>query len=634
MIPKKTIDLFKRIARVVAPPPKLTVSQWADKNRRLSSESSAEAGQWRTDRAPYQREIMDACSDPAVETVVVMSSAQVGKTEIILNSIGYYVDYDPAPMMLVQPTDEMAQSFSKDRLDPMFRDTPALKEKTAEAKSRDKNNTILHKRFQGGHLTMVGSNSPAKLASRPIRILFADEIDRYPPSAGQEGDPLNLAMKRTTTFWNRKHIFVSTPTVKGVSRIEKEYLSSTMEEWCLPCPECGEHQPLLWGQIIFDKHEDGTFELKGMACCKCGTISSELDWKSGSGKWIAKHPERVSKRGFHLNEFASPWKSWSDVIADFMEAKKSPETLKTWVNTSLGETWEEQGELDIDELLAKRRQYYGCEVPEPVVCLTCGVDTQDNRLEYEVVGWTKGCESYGIQYGVIMGDPGQMTTITDKNGLEIRSVWDILDDVLNKQYERSDGQKLQIMTTCVDSGGHFTSEVYAYCKAREMKRVWAIKGGNTQGAPYIQRPSKRNQAGAWLFTIGVDSGKDTITSRLQTSFEGPGFCHFPMEPEKGYNQQYFEGLTSERRVTHYVKGKAIIRWEKRSSGARNEPFDIRNYATAALEILNPPLDLLYKQLNEDPKNPEIAKKTAKKQVQNRVNAPRKRYGRVSKGIDF
>ena len=278
-IDSKTLNLFRNIAKVLSPPPELTVSQWADKYRKLSPESSAEPGQWNTDRAPYQREIMDAVVDAAVETVVIMSSAQVGKTELILNTIGYYIDYDPSPILCLQPTLEMAQAFSKDRLAKMIRDTPVLRGKVKDARARDSENTILHKSFPGGHITMVGANSAAGLASRPIRIVLMDEIDRFPPSAGSEGNPIKLAEKRTTTFWNRKKIKVSTPTIKGRSQIETEYLSSSKEEWCVPCPCCGKYQPYEWGRI---RISDVTME-----CKYCGEHFKETEWKERPGKWIA-----------------------------------------------------------------------------------------------------------------------------------------------------------------------------------------------------------------------------------------------------------------------------------------------------------------------------------------------------------
>jgi len=614
----KTCSLLKKVSKILAPPPELKVSDWSDCYRKLSSEASAEPGQWRTDRAPYQREIMNAVNDPKVDTVIVMSSAQVGKSEILLNLLGYYIDYDPAPILFVQPTIEMAQDFSKNRLAPMIRDTPRLKNKVRDSKAKDSNNTLLLKSFPGGYIALGGANSPSGLASRPIRILLADEVDRYPISAGSEGDPVNLAAKRTTTFWNRKKILVSTPTIKDASRIESEYNSSTMEQLNIECPHCGKYQPYEWSQLNFE-HESGTmeFNLIGYICMECGAIGTEQEWKRQPIKWIAKHPERISKRGFHLNELASPWKRWNEIIKDFLEAKRGgKETLKVWTNTSLGLTWEEEGDMDIYDQLIKRREYYEHEVPEDAIVLTAGVDVQDNRLEYEIVGWGIDKESWGIQYGVIMGDPG------------LKKTWDDLDNVLEKNYLRADGLEMQILTTCVDSGGHYTTEVYNYCKKRESKRVWAIKGQGGSGVSYIQRPSKRNKSGAWLFNIGVDVGKDTISSRLKVQFEKePGFCHFPMELDKGYDEQYFKGLTAERRNVRYVKGKASINWEKRTSSIRNEPFDIRNYATAALEILNPQLEMLQKRYKNEAESKE---KTINIDVKPHQTHPK----RGSKGVDI
>jgi phage terminase large subunit GpA-like protein len=590
----KTENLFREIIRdTVAPPPDLTVSEWSDQYRYLSSEGSAEPGKWRTDRAPYQREMLNAINDPHYVKVVIMASAQVGKSEILLNALGYHIDYDPAPILMVQPTDTMAKNFSKERIDPMVRDTPSLRNKVADVKSRDSGNTTLRKTFIGGYVALIGANAPSGLASRPIRILLADEIDRYPFSAGSEGDPLSLAEKRTTTFWNRKIVMASTPTIKGASRIESEFELSTKERFHVPCPSCGEYQPFLWPQM--------DFETKSMRCPCCGYLHSEIEWKQNMihGKWIAENPD-APIRGFHLNELLSPWKKWSDIIDDFHEAKrKGLETLKVWVNTSLGETWEEKGTSLKSHSLEKRGEDYGDSLPESVVCLTMGVDTQDNRLEYEIIGWGIGKESWGVRYGVIMGDPGQ------------REVWDDLDLVLKRKFKRVDGIELPIMTTCIDSGGHHTESVYDYCKAREFQRVWAIKGKGGSGIPFIMRPKRRNDEGVWLFNIGVDVGKDVIVSRLQSSDEQEGYCHFPKK--FGYDHQYYEGLTAERRVTKYQNGQTRIIWEKKTSGARNEPFDLRNYATAALEILNPPLeelnDLLIGKQKQTEKPREISRKT-------------------------
>lgn len=590
-------NLFKKIAKTVEPPKKLTVSEWADEYRQLSKEASAEPGKWVTDRAPYQREIMDSISDPLVDTVVVMTSAQIGKTELLLNIIGYYVHYDPSPILLLQPTLEMAEAFSKDRLAPMIRDTSVLSERVGDAKAKNSGNTLLHKTFPGGHITMAGANSPSSLASRPIRAVLADEVDRYPVSAGTEGDPLMLATKRTTTFWNKKKVYVSTPTIKGASRIEMEYEDSTMEEWNVYCPSCGELQPYEWGRINFDTVT--------MTCKYCGCIHKEHEWKERKGKWIAKFPER-KKRGFHLNEMASPWKRWSEIIEDFKQAKRSTETLKVWINTALGESWEERGDGQDEETLFDRREEYGCQVPDGVLVLTAGIDTQDDRFEIEVVGWGEDEESWGIQYKVIYGD------------LHKAEVWNELDEYLKSEFEYEDGRKIRISCACQDSGGHFTQEVYKFTKPREVRRVFSIKGKGGESVPFISTVSRNNREKAALFTIGVDAGKENIISNLKIDSEGPGYCHFPSEYEKGYGIDYFKGITSESLVVRMVNGVGKAQWVKKS-GVRNEPLDVRNYATAALRILNPNWESLKRRVNN---------------VSTSIDIPKKKKRRIlSKGVE-
>ncbi len=574
-IHKKTLDLFKNIVSILEPPPLLTVSEWADRYRKLSPESSAEPGQWRTSRAEYQREIMDSLSSKETETVIVMSSAQVGKTELINNIIGYFIDYDPSSIMLLMPTLELAQSYSKKRLATMIRDTPVLRGKIKDAKSRDSDNTLLEKGFPGGYIAMVGANSPTGLSSRPIRILLADEVDRFPKSAGIEGDPLALAEKRTKTFWNKKKFFVSTPTEKGISRIDKEFEESSKEEWCLPCPVCGKYQPLKWAQIKFDTVTH--------VCKFCDDDCNEFEWKAGKGKWVAEYPEKLSKRGFHLNALASPWERWENIIADFKEAKKKgQDTLKTWVNTTLGEVWEDnEGEGADDEKLCDRREYYGAEVPGKVILLTAGVDVQDDRLEVEVVGWGIGKESWGIEYKVFYGDPGQ------------NIVWDTLDEYLQKTFWFPDEEEgIVISTVCIDSGGHYTTEVYRFCKPREFRRIYAIKGVGGYGKPFISKVSRNNRERAALFSLGVDTGKETILTRLNIEEDGPGYCHFPSEEEKGYDINYFKALTSEKKVLKYKKGIPTYEWVKKKGHIRNEALDLRNYANAAFEILNPDLETM------------------------------------------
>lgn len=609
----KTKRLFRKIFAVLKPPPDLTLSEWADTFRRLSAGSSAEPGRWRTSKAPYQKEIMDAITDISIRKVVIMSAAQVGKTDaMVLNPIGYYVHYDPSPIMVIQPTIDMAEKFSKEKLSPMIRDTPVIAERINE-KSRNSGNTIMQKIFPGGFVTIAGANSPTGLRSHTVRILLADEIDGYPASAGSEGDPLMLATKRQTTYWNKKQVSISTPTIKGASRIEVEYEHSSKGEWNTPCPCCGELQPLVWSGVVFDK--DDLTEIN-YVCSKCGVISSEAEWKEKfiDGKFVHEDPENPVK-GFHLNTLASTLTTWREVVEKFLVAneevkKGNVELMKVWTNTEMGQTWEEDGETIEDEELIKRRENYNCEIPADVLYLTAGVDTQDDRFEVEVVGWGPEYESWGIKFAALYGDTGNMQD----------PVWDNLDAFLSQSFEKPDGSKLKIIVTCMDSGGHRTNQVYKFCKARFNRRIFAIKGSNDSAAAYIQKPTKNNREQAYLFTIGVDTGKSWLMDRLKLSEPGPGFCHFPREDGRGYDEKYFKGLTSEKKVMRYKMGRPYFAWELKDRGEhrRNEALDCRNYATAAIEISGLPL--------KKPEDNEAKQKTRKTPAKRRSGRGRRNGG--------
>jgi phage terminase large subunit GpA-like protein len=626
----RTISLFCDLAKAVAPPASITVSEWADKNRILRASGSSEPGQWRTSRFPYMREIMDCLSaDSPVQDISLMKGAQISGSESGNNLIGYIIDIEPGPTMMVQPTINLAKRYSKQRISPMIKDSPALRSKVKDARARDSGNTVLSKEFPNGFLIITGANSAADLRSTPVRYLILDEIDAYPDDVEGEGDPVDLAFARTRNFPRRKVFKLSTPKIKGLSRIEAEYLESDQRKFFVPCPECGHMHVLEWANFIIPVDKKGKKRPQDayMACPSCGSIIHEhhKTWMFERGEWRATAPENLNprRRGYHISTLYSPigFFSWGECAEEWIKAQKNPKRLKTFVNTILGETWEELGEgIEAEELL-KRREAYNCEVPNDVLVLTCSVDVQDNRLEYDVKGWGIDYERWGIEYGVIMGDPGQIDALPEGQ----KTVWQMLDDIiLHRFFTRSDGQRLQIMTTCIDSGGHHTKAVYKYCKAREFRRVWAIKGQGGSGIPFIQRPKKRNEGGVWLFMIGVDVGKDTLASRLKIAFEGPGYCHYPTDPKRGYDMAYFEGLTAEHRVTRYSRGRPSIHWEKRTSGARNEPFDLENYNTAAIEILNPPFEVLKQQLNGGTKIAE--------NVPNKPKSVTKRTGVVSKGI--
>lgn len=573
--------MLARCVATLKPPPELTLSQWADRYRMLSAESSAEPGRWHTDKAPYQREIMDAIGDAHIRRVVIMCAAQLGKTELLLNILGYFMAYAPAPILVMQPTLDMGQTFSKDRLAPMIRDTPVLRG-LVDVKSRYAGNTILKKNFPGGHITIVGANSATGLASRPIKVLLADEVDRYPGSAGTEGDPLSLAQKRQTTFWDKKTVMVSTPVIKGHSRIETEYNQSTREEWNVPCPECGHYQPFVWANLIFDP-DDLQKEIV-YKCERCGCVANEYRWKQQSqqGRFVAENPG-AETRGFHLNTLASTFCGWKEIVQKFIVAKEqldqgNPEGMKVWVNTELGETWEERGEQVEDTELFNRREIYDAVVPEEVLVLTAGVDVQDDRFEVEIVGWGVGKESWGIRYQKIYGD------------MLKEQVWEDLDAFLQTMWCKKDGTALRIISCCIDSGGHHTDQVYRFTKERYERGVWAIKGKGGAEVPYVRNPTTNNRVKTPLFIIGVDAGKVLLYQRLRHNTKGPNYCHFPANEEAGYDETYFKGLTSEKMVVRFRKGRSVTVWElKDSKYKRNEPLDLRNYATAALEIANPVL---------------------------------------------
>lgn len=517
---------------------------------------------------------MDAFSDPSVHTVVVMSSAQVGKTEIVNNVVGYHVDQDPAPILLIQPTLDMAEAWSKDRLAPMVRDTPALRGRIADPRSRDSGNTLLHKKFAGGHITIAGANSPSSLASRPIRIFLGDEVDRYPVSAGTEGDPVSLGRKRTATFWNRKVGLFSTPTIKGASRIEMAWEESDQRRYYVPCPHCGEHQTLKFrGGIHWD---EGKPETAYYVCEHCGAVITEADKPRmlRRGKWVMEKPDVRGIAGFHINELYSPWRRWSEVVADFLSAKRSPETLKTWVNTSLGETWEDAAEkADPDTLMARRENYGPDSLPGDVLLLTAGVDVQGDRLELEIVGWRSGHEdeppeSWGVEYRVLYGDPAQP------------EVWRQLDELLKSTYAVEDGRRLRIRAACVDSGGHHTAQVYAFCQPRIGRRIFAIKGAAGNKPIWPKKAGLSRKHGGQVWSIGVDAAKDAIYARLRIATPGPGYLHIPAD----YDEAWAKMLTAEKVRTRYSRGHPVREWIK-PEGARNEALDCRVYAMAALHSL-------------------------------------------------
>jgi len=556
-------QIRNEVVDLLRPPPDMTVSEWADAERVLTSEASAETGRWKTSRAEYQRGIMDAFSDPDVQKVVVMFGSQMGKTEIILNICGYHIQHDPSPILIVQPTILMGEAWSKDRFAPMLEATKGLKGLVSDARSRDSGNTIKHKTFPGGHITIAGANSAASLASRPVRIVLLDEVDRYPYSAGTEGSPCDLAIARAENFFNRVIGLFSTPTTKDESVIEDEYEQSDKRRLHVNCKDCNEPQQLKWQNVHWEKDKPETAH---MICEHCGSIWSDGDRINAirTGEWIATAPFK-GIAGFKEGKLCSPWVRLAKFVSDFLKAKKDPAKLKVWTNTGLAETWEDKGRtVEADSILNRREAYDKNMIPDDIVLITAGVDIQSDRIEAEAVGWGMDEESWGVDYQIFRGDPTQ------------KEVWEELDEWLLTKFVTENGRKMVIESCCVDRG-YLTDYVDRFCGGRKRRRVWATKGVDGQGRPIWPKSSSISKVkrAPW-FAVGVDTAKEIIYNRLKlvTDF-GPGYMHFPAD----YDDEYFRQLTAEKLIIKKVKGRKTKLWVPKRE--RNEALDCRVLAMAA-----------------------------------------------------
>lgn len=569
------------------PEPRGTVSEWADRYRMLDGRGSAEPGRWRTSRTPYLRAIMDALSDASpYQRIVFMKGAQVGATECGNNWLGYIVHWSPGPTLLVLPTLEMARRSSQTRIKPMIESTPALRERVAEARSRSSSNTTLVKEFPGGHMMMAGANSGAGLRMLPVRRLFLDEIDEYPGDVDDQGDPVSLAEKRTTTFARRKIFMVSTPTIRDLSRIEIAYRATDQRRFFIPCPHCGHMDYLTWSGTDWMGSSEGSHhriawdaedpETAHMVCGSCFERTEETA-KPGmlnAGEWRATTTGADARTiGFHLSGLYSPigWKSWAECVREFVEAKENPFLLKTWVNTVLGESWEERGSsVEPHELLRRVESYGdGVEVPHGVGILVGSVDVQDDRLEVKVKGYGAGEESWLVALTQLHGDPSA------------DPLWFELDRFLKRRFTHASGRTLPIECVAVDSGGHHTEQVYKFAKMRQHRRIFAVKGGGLQGAPVVARPTTHNRYRCKLFVLCVDTAKEVILGRLRVGTRGPGYMHLPATI---VDKEYCEQLTAEKAMRKYVKRRGSVKeWVKIRE--RNEALDLEVYALAALYIL-------------------------------------------------
>lgn len=568
------------------PDPLLSVAQWADQHRMLSGKASAEPGRWRTSRTPYLRQIMDCLSPHSdVERIVFQKGAQIGATECGLCWIGYVIAHAPGPMMCVAPTVEMSKRTSKQRVDPLISESPVLAALVSPSRSRDSGNTILSKSFRGGELVMVGANSAVGLRSMPVRYLFCDEVDAYPPDVGNEGDAIALAEARTRTFARRKIFIASTPTIQGASTIEREYQASDQRRYYLPCPSCYHYQFLRFEQLRWDK---GKPETAAYTCEKCGLPIADhhKSWMLERGEWRPTVTNYKGKTaGFHLSSLYSPagWRSWTDIAAAW-ESAVSKETgsiaaIKTFRNVELGETFVELGDAPEWERLLERTEIYPIGiVPEGGLLLVAGIDIQRDRIEASVWAYGRGRECWLIEHRIMTGDTAK------------GDVWKSLGAMLSETWPHVDGAEMPLIRIAIDSG-YATQEVYTFVRSQKDSRVVAIKGVS-KGAALVSSPrsidvsvnGKRLRCGIKLVTVVPSIAKTELYSNLRRTIQvdddgvityPPGYVHLPKLDAEFVQQLCAEQLVTKKDRSGYQKRE----WQKTRD--RNEALDCAIYARCA-----------------------------------------------------
>jgi len=552
--------------------PDMTIDVWADTFLTLPNETSAERGQYRTSRTPYVVEPMRELSPSSpTKRVVLQWGAQTAKTTLGLAWTGFTMHLAPCSMMMVQPTIDMAEDVSKERIAPLIENVPVLTERALANKSRNSDSTIRRKRFRGGFLKIAGANSAVSLRSTPIKNLFCDEVDGYPDDVDGEGSPIKLAEKRTATFRRGKKLFASTPSLKDHSAIEKLMLQSDQRRYFVPCPHCDHFDTIRWENIDYRNDDPKTATL---LCVKCGALIDEGSKTQmlERGQWRATANGDGRTVGFHLNALYSPvgMFSWEDAVFEWLQAKNDPSQLKTFVNTVLAETFEDRADTVEPDVIFARRETYPAEVPDGVGAIVAAVDVQGDRLEYQIKGYGAGEESWLLEWGSVPGDPTQ------------GQVWLDLDQKLLAPWEHASGRKLRVECVAVDSNWK-PDRVYEFCKARANRRVFAVIGTKEWGKPLLGRPRARNSYRTRVYPLCVNTGKETVHSRLRIAKPGIGYMHLPTEIDR----EYVDQLTAEKLLRQVVKttgGKHVVtKWSKIRD--RNEALDLEVYSLAALHIL-------------------------------------------------
>lgn len=554
------------------PPPNITISEWAEKYRVLSSAASSSPGKWRNDRTPYLKEIMDQLSPQSpAEDVVFMKGSQVGGTECLINTALYYIMMNPCPIGLFQTTETTAKRFVKQRMNTAF---SAMK--IEELFTGDE---MYLREFPGGVLITGWSNSASNLRSMPVRVALCDEISGWCKDCEGEGDPCSLVEARTATFPRKKRFWNSTPGIEGECRVTERFLRGDQRYYEVPCPHCGVLHRWKWEYLVWDRDENGEHKpwTVRMRCPHCGGEYKEYKKYEllNAGQWVASNKHGLYP-SYHLNGLYAPLgagQSWEYCVNKFLESQNDVNLLKTFTNNILGEAWSVDGGMQLDKFgLISRCETYDADVPEKVLILTAGIDTQDDRLECEIVGWGQGLESWGIANRVFVGDPSQP------------AVWDALDAALKGSYKNAAGESLHVAAALIDSGGHHTDDVYRFTASRAWRNIYACVGKAGVGRPIVARPKRTEKSaavGAAVVTVGVDTAKDQLFDWLTKQVPCAGYCHFPERDD--YNDEFFAQLTAEKRVLHWVRG--VRQWGYKKTRERNEAIDKRNYARAALDLI-------------------------------------------------
>ena len=574
-------SLLPEVRKAWAPPPDETLSEWVEQNFRLSPEYSAQTG--RVTLFQFQRGPLDAYSDPYVRELVIMSATQMLKTFTLQCVTAWTIAKDPGPILLAQPTQTDAETFSKERLAPMIRDMKCLREVVAPEKRTSNANTTLHKVFRGGSLSLIGAQTAGNFARRSIKVFLADERDKWPRNVGREGDGYSLGVKRTATFRSRaKLVQVCSPTVEGESSIAAAYEASDQRKFWVPCPGCGKHQVLVWDQVRWDvtllkELQPATARYE---CVHCGRHWNDVErWNAcEAGEWRADKPF-TGTAGFWISELSSPWKRLSDIVKDYLAKKDDPAEFRTFVNTSLAQCWQEKGESpDFERLMARREGYRlagnGGKAPLGVLFLTAGVDVQKTWLEAYVWGWGRERQRWVVDHIRIEESPFNA------------AAWEALTEILNRTWEHESGSQLSLVRMGVDSG-FATQEVYAWARQQGSGRVLAMDG-RSSGAALLGAPAmvdvtiggRKVKSGVRLWPVNVSMAKAELYGQLgrERPAEGepfpPGWIHFPEDlPE-----EFFRQLTAEQLMTRLVRGYRVHQWEKIRD--RNEALDCANLARA------------------------------------------------------